>query len=83
MTTPTAVAVCENVASKSADVVGKEAATGTCHKCGGSLCRGNPALAKLCGTCGTRFHAVDCGNRLKQAGFPDAGHLCPKVRVFS
>jgi hypothetical protein len=83
MTSPAAVAVCENDAMTSADIVGKEAAKGTCHKCGGSLHRGNPELAKLCGTCGTRFHASDCGNRLEQAGFPKAGHLCPKVRVFS
>ena len=80
MTAPTAVAVCENVASTSADIVGKDAAKGTCHKCGGSLSRGNPELAKLCGTCGTRFHASDCGKRLAQVGFPYAGHLCPKVR---
>jgi hypothetical protein len=44
-----------------ADVVGAEAAKGTCHNCGGSMARGNVELAKMCGACGTRFHASDCG----------------------
>lgn len=80
MSCKTAVAVCEHVVCDSGDITGVDAATGTCHKCGGSLSRGNPALATLCGTCGTRFHASDCGNRLEEAGYPNMGHLCPKVR---
>ena len=51
------------------DLMGKEAARGTCHKCGGSLSRGNSDLAKQCGACGTRFHMSDCGGRLAAAGY--------------
>ena len=62
------------------DLTGKEAAQGTCHKCGGSLSRGNAGLAKQCGACGTRFHMSDCGERLAAAGYHDVFDQCPKVR---
>lgn len=62
------------------DLVGKEAARGTCHKCGGSLSRGNSDLAKQCGACGTRFHMSDCGGRLAAAGYHEEFDQCPKVR---
>ena len=62
------------------DLTGKEAAQGTCHKCGGSLSRGNADLAKQCGACGTRFHMSDCGGRLAAAGYHDVFDQCPKVR---
>jgi len=62
------------------DLTGKEAAQGTCHKCGGSLSRGNAGLAKQCGACGTRFHMSDCGGRLAAAGYQDVFDQCPKVR---
>lgn len=62
------------------DLTGKEAAQGTCHKCGGSLSRGNADLAKQCGACGTRFHMSDCGGRLAAAGYQDVFDQCPKVR---
>ena len=64
-----------------ADVVGAEAAKGTCHNCGGSMARGNVELAKMCGACGTRFHASDCGGRLAGAGLHHAVGQCPKVRA--
>ena len=62
------------------DLIGKEAAQGTCHKCGGSLSRGNSDLAKQCGACGTRFHMSDCGGRLAAAGYYKEFDQCPKVR---
>ena len=62
------------------DLMGKEAARGTCHKCGGSLSRGNSDLAKQCGACGTRFHMSDCGGRLAAAGYHEEFDQCPKVR---
>ena len=62
------------------DLMGKEAAGGTCHKCGGSLSRGNSDLAKQCGACGTRFHMSDCGGRLAAAGYHEEFDQCPKVR---
>ena len=62
------------------DLTGKEAAQGTCHKCGGSLSRGNAGLAKQSGACGTRFQMSDCGGRLAAAGYHDVFDQCPKVR---
>ena len=59
------------------DVTGRKAAKGSCHCCGGMLKR-NPDFAKLCGTCGARFHAYDCGNRRGEAGFRDFTQ-CPRV----
>jgi Zn finger protein HypA/HybF involved in hydrogenase expression len=59
---------------------GKVAAIGTCHKCGGSLRRGRKEIASLCKTCGTRFHSIDCGNRLQISGYPGMSEHCPKVR---
>ena len=64
-------------------IVGKVAAIGTCHKCGGSLRRGRKEIASLCKTCGTRFHSIDCGNRLQIAGYPGMSEKCPKVRRVS
>ena len=52
------------------DVQGRKAAKGSCHCCGGMLKR-NPDFAKVCGTCGARFHTYDCGNRRGNAGFRD------------
>jgi len=52
------------------DVQGRKAAKGSCHCCGGMLKR-NPDFAKVCGTCGARFHTYDCGNRRGDAGFRD------------
>jgi len=62
------------------DVSGEGAARGTCHKCGGSMSRGNKALARKCGGCGTSFHASDCGQRLANAGCKGPYDVCPKVR---
>lgn len=62
---------------------GKVAAIGTCHKCGGSLRRGRKEIASLCKTCGTRFHSIDCGNRLQISGYPGMSEQCPKVRRVS
>lgn len=62
-------------------IVGKVAAIGTCHKCGGSLRRGRKEIARLCKKCGTRFHSIDCGNRLQISGYPPGmSEQCPKVR---
>ena len=52
------------------DVQGRKAAKGSCHCCGGMLKR-NPDFAKVCGTCGARFHTYDCGRRRGNAGFRD------------
>ena len=60
---------------------GKVAAIGTCHKCGGRLGRGRKEVASLCQMCGTRFHSVDCGNRLKISGYLGMSERCPKVRL--
>ena len=60
---------------------GMEAAMGTCHKCGGSLCRGRKEFASLCGECGTRFHSIDCGDRLQRSGYQGMSEQCPKVRL--
>ena len=53
---------------------------GTCHKCGGSLRRGNTALARQCPGCATRYHASDCGSRLALSGYTGSSDVCPKVR---
>ena len=53
---------------------------GTCHKCGGSLARGNQSLARQCGACGTRYHASDCGGRLAMSTYFGPPDVCPKVR---
>jgi hypothetical protein len=60
---------------------GSEAASGTCHRCGGGLARGNRDNACACKACGTRFHAMDCGDRLLAVGFEELSDACPKVRV--
>lgn len=63
------------------DVQGRKAAKGSCHCCGGMLKR-NPDFAKVCGTCGARFHTYDCGNRRGDAGFRDFSE-CLRVSVTS
>ena len=62
------------------DVQGRKAAKGSCHCCGGMLKR-NPDFAKVCGTCGARFHTYDCGNRRSEAGFTNFDQ-CPRVGVL-
>lgn len=67
------------------DVQGRKAAKGSCHCCGGMLKR-NPDFAKVCGTCGARFHTYDCGNRRGDAGFRDfskclrVSHISARIR---
>ena len=67
------------------DVQGRKAARGSCHCCGGMLKR-NPDFAKVCGTCGARFHTYDCGNRRGDAGFRDfskclrVSHISARIR---
>ena len=78
---PTSLPATPLVTMPGPDLMGKEAARGTCHKCGGSLSRGNSDLAKQCGACGTRFHMSDCGGRLAAAGnHEELFDQCPKVR---
>ena len=67
------------------DVQGRKAAKGSCHCCGGMLKR-NPDFAKVCGTCGARFHTYDCGNRRGDVGFRDfskclrVSHISARIR---
>ena len=63
------------------DLAGHDAQEGTCHKCGGLMLRGRPDDARLCGKCGTRYHASDCGKRLHACGLMEKAEMCPKVRV--
>jgi hypothetical protein len=63
------------------DLAGHDAQEGTCHKCGGLMLRGRPDDARLCGKCGTRYHASDCGKRLHTCGLMKKAEMCPKVRV--
>ena len=63
------------------DLAGHDAQEGTCHKCGGLMLRGRPDDARLCGKCGTRYHASDCGKRLNMCGLMKKAEMCPKVRV--
>lgn len=62
------------------DIEGRDAATGSCHCCGGML-RRHPESAKQCGKCGARYHTYDCGNRRSQAGFTNFDQ-CPRVGVL-
>ena len=62
------------------DIEGRDAATGSCHCCGGMLSR-TPESARQCGKCSARYHAYDCGNRRRDAGFTDFDQ-CPRVSVF-
>jgi hypothetical protein len=62
------------------DIEGRDAATGSCHCCGGML-RRTPESARQCGKCGARYHAYDCGNRRRDAGFTDFDQ-CPRVSVL-
>ena len=58
------------------DIEGRDAATGSCHCCGGPLRRA-PEVARQCGKCGARYHAYDCGNRRSEAGFTNFDQ-CPR-----
>ena len=62
------------------DIEGRDAATGSCHCCGGMLSRTRES-ARQCGKCSARYHAYDCGNRRRDAGFTDFDQ-CPRVSVF-
>lgn len=62
------------------DIEGRDAATGSCHCCGGML-RRHPESAKQCGKCGARYHTYDCGNRRSEAGFTNFDQ-CPRVGVL-
>ena len=62
------------------DIEGRDAATGSCHCCGGMLSR-TPESARQCGKCSARYHAYDCGNRRRDAGFTDFDQ-CPRVSVL-
>ena len=54
---------------------------GACHKCGGSFAGSRNPRACYCMTCGTLYHAYDCGKKMAAVGLLNNPEQCPKVSL--